>query len=82
MEKDAINLTLKHEWMTVSDARLLLLDAYLRFKNNKRYGGNMVQTLMKIEYGIWLRSSEEHMQVRLDLLKSRMDYNSTGRDTP
>ena len=38
MEKDAINLTLKHEWMTVSDARLLLLDAYLRFKNNKKYG--------------------------------------------
>lgn len=80
MEEDAINLTFKHEWMTVSEAKLLLIDAYKRFRKQKRYGGDIVKTLMKVEYGIWMRSSEEHMRVRLDLLKSRMDSNSTGRD--
>lgn len=70
MERDAINLTFVHPWMTVSDAELLLIHAYKRFRNNKRYGGNMVSTLMKIEYGIFQRSSEEHMRARLDLIKS------------
>ena len=72
MEKDAINLTFVHPWMTVSDAELLLIHAYKRFRNKKRYGGNMVNTLMKIEYGIFQRSSEEHMRARLDLIKSEL----------
>ena len=80
MERDAINLTLIHQWMTVSDAELLLIDAYRRFQSSKKYGGRLVETLMKIEYGIIERSSEQWVRAKLDLIKSRMDYNSTGRD--
>ena len=72
MERDAINLTLIHQWMTVSDAELLLLHAYNRFKKHEKYGGDIVNTLMKIEYGIFQRSSEEHMRARLDLIKSEL----------
>ena len=72
MERDAINLTLIHQWMTVSDAKLLLKYAYNRFKKHEKYGGDIVNTLMKIEYGIFQRSSEEHMKARLDLIKSEL----------
>jgi len=71
MEKDAINLTLIHQWMTVSDAELLLVDAYRRFKSSEKYGGNMVQTLMNIEYGILQRSSEDWVRAKLNLIKSK-----------
>jgi len=71
MEKDAINLTLVHQWMTVSDAELLLIDAYRRFRSSKKYGGNMVQTLMNIEYGILQRSSEDWVRAKLNLIKSK-----------
>ncbi len=83
MEKDAINLTLIHEWMTVHDAKLLLHDQYMRVRSHKKYGGwKTVQTLMNIAYGIYQRESEEFLRARLDLIKSRMDSNSTGRDIP
>ena len=73
MQQDAINLTLTHEWMTVSDAELLLVDAYRRFRSSKKYGGNLVQTLMKIEYGIIERSSEQWVRAKLDLIKSKIN---------
>ena len=72
MERDAINLTFSHPWMTVSDAKILLAYAYNRFKKHEKYGGDIVNTLMKIEYGIFQRSSEEHMRARLDLIKSQL----------
>tara|TARA_B100002019_G_C21116297_1_gene521060 strand:+ start:308 stop:562 length:255 start_codon:yes stop_codon:yes gene_type:complete len=82
-ERDAINLTFVHPWMTVSEANLLFEDAFERFKHMKKYNGwKTVQTLMNISYGIWQREPEEYVRARLDLIKSRMDYNSTGRDTP
>jgi len=72
MERDAINLTLIHQWMTVSDATLLLHDAYMRFRSHKKYGGwKTVQTLMNISYGIYQRESEEFLRARLDLIKSK-----------
>ena len=71
MKEQAIKLTFVHPWMTVSDAELLLHHAYMRFRSSKRYGGwKTVETLMKIEYGIFERSSEEHMRARLSLVKS------------
>ena len=83
MEKDAINLTFIHEWMTVSDAKLLLYHQYMKVRSHKKYGGwSTVQTLMNIAYGIYQRESEEFLRARLDLIKSRMDNNSTGRDYP
>ena len=73
MERDAINLTLVHEWMTVSDAKLLLEDHFQKIKEYKKYHGwSTVQTLMDIAYGIWQRESEEQLQVRIDLIKSRV----------
>lgn len=72
MQQAAINLTLTHEWMTVSDAELLLIDAYRRFRSSKKYGGKLVETLMKIEYGIIERSSEQWVRAKLDLIKSKI----------
>ena len=83
MERDAINLTLIHEWMTVNDAKLLLHHQYMRVRSHKKYGGwKTVQTLMNIAYGIYQRESEQNLRARIDLIKSRTDSNSTGRDTP
>ena len=82
-EKDAVHLTFVHPWMTVSDARLLFTDAFERFQSYKKYyGWKNVWTLMNISYGVWQRESEEYLKTRLDLIKSRMDCNSTGRDNP
>ena len=48
-----------------------------------RYPGVIVGlSLLVIAYGIYQRESEEFLRARLDLIKSRMDYNSTGRDIP
>ena len=74
MEKEAIQLTLIHEWMTVSDAKLLLHYQYMRVRSHKKYGGwNTVQTLMNIAYGIYQRESEEFLRARLDLIKSEIE---------
>ena len=81
MEEEAIQLTLIHEWMTVSDAKLLLHHQYMKVRSHKKYGGwKTVETLMDIAYRIYQRESEEFLRARLDLIKSRMDFNSTGRD--
>ncbi len=74
MEQDAINLTLVNEWMTVSDAMLLIKDHYEKVKEYKKYHGlSTVKTLMDIAYGIWQRESEQQVQTRIDLIKSRVD---------
>ena len=76
MERDAINLTLVHEWMTVSDAKLLLLHQFMKVRSQKRYGGwKTVETLMNISYGIFQRESEKNLRARLDLIKSEMIYD-------
>jgi len=71
MEEDAIKLTLVHEWMTVSDAKLLLHDYYMKVRSHKKYGGwKTVQTLMNIAFGNFQRDSEENLRARIDLIKS------------
>ena len=71
MEDDAIKLTLVHEWMTVSDARLLLQHYYLKMRPQRKYGGwKTVETLMKIAYGNFQRDSEENLRARLNMIKS------------
>ncbi len=76
MERDAINLTLVHEWMTVSDAKLLLFHQFMKVRSQKRYGGwKTVETLMNISYGIFQRESEKNLRARLDLIKSEMIYD-------
>ena len=72
MEDDAIKLTLVHEWMTVSDAKLLLHDYYMKVRSHKKYGGwKTVQTLMNIAFGNFQRDSEENLRARIDLIKSK-----------
>ena len=76
MERDAINLTLVHEWMTVSDAKLLLFHQFMKVRSQRRYGGwKTVETLMNISYGIFQRESEKNLRARLDLIKSQMIYD-------
>tara|TARA_R100001224_G_scaffold57302_1_gene33828 strand:+ start:57 stop:281 length:225 start_codon:yes stop_codon:yes gene_type:complete len=71
MEEDAIKLTLVHEWMTVSDAKLLLEHYYLKMRPQRKYGGwKTVQTLMNIAFGNFQRDSEENLRARIDLIKS------------
>jgi len=77
MERDAINLTLIHEWMTVSDAKLLLHHQYMKVRSHKKYGGwKTVQTLMDISYRIYQRESEENLRARIDLIKSENRYGN------
>ena len=72
-QKDAINLTFVHPWMTVSDATLLIEYQFNKVKAYKKYHGwKNVQTLMNISYGIWQRESEESLRARIDLIKSQI----------
>lgn len=71
-DKDAIDLTFIHPWMTLSEAKLLFEDAFSRFIKYKKYHGiKNVYTLMNMSYGHWQRESEELVRARLDLIKSR-----------
>lgn len=73
-EKDAINLTFVHPWMTVDDAKLLIEHQFHKVKAYKKYHGwKNVQTLMNISYGIWQRESEENLRVRLDTIRSKIN---------
>ena len=54
-----------HASLSFEDARLLLLDAYRRFRTYERYGGNMLQTLIRIEVSILQRVTDQELQQRL-----------------
>ena len=71
-KESAIQLTLNHEWMTVSDAELLMQDAYERYRPYKKYhGGKNVETLLGIAFGIFLRSTQEEMEARIEKIKTK-----------
>ena len=55
--------------MSVDDARVLLLDAYRRFRAQERYGGNLLQTLMQIEVSVLSRASDQELQQRLAMAR-------------
>ncbi|MGB1022100.1 MAG: hypothetical protein ACPGXW_04705 [Synechococcus sp.] len=55
--------------MTFDDARVLLLDAYRRFRAQERYGGNLLQTLMQIEVSVLSRASDQELQQRLAMAR-------------
>ena len=54
-----------HASLSFEDARLLLLDAYRRFRTYERYGGNMLQTLIRIEVSILQRATDQELRQRL-----------------
>ena len=55
--------------MSFDDARVLLLDAYRRFSSQERYGGNLLQTLMRIEVSVLSRASDQELQQRLAMAR-------------
>ena len=55
--------------MSFDDARVLLLDAYRRFRSQERYGGNLLQTLMQIEVSVLSRASDQELQQRLAMAR-------------
>ena len=62
-------LALAHSSLSFEDARLLLLDAYRRFRSHGKYGGDMVQTLIKVEISILHRASDQELRRRLAVVK-------------
>ena len=62
-------LALAHSSLSFEDARLLLLDAYRRFRSQGKYGGNMVQTLIKVEMSILSRAIDQELRRRLARVK-------------
>ena len=62
-------LALAHASLTFDDARLLLLDAYRRFHAHGKYGGDMVQTLIKVEMSILHRASDQELRRRLAVVR-------------
>jgi len=52
--------------MGYAEAFVLIIDAYERFKDQRKYfGPKNVDTLMKITIGIYARTSEEEMRNKL-----------------
>ncbi|MEB3254362.1 MAG: hypothetical protein VKI93_06570 [Synechococcus sp.] len=62
-------LALARTSLTFEDARLLLLDAYRRFRSHSKYGGDMVETLIKVEMSILHRASDQELRRRLAMVK-------------
>ena len=51
IKQDAINLTKVHTWMTVSEAELLIYDAFIRLRHTDRNSGwSTVMNRIKPEY--------------------------------
>ena len=69
IQANAAALARAHDFLSVAAATSLLLHAYIRFKDQARYGGNIVQTLLKVEYSILLRSSEAELMNRLAIAR-------------
>ena len=79
-KESAIQLTLTHEWMTVPDAELLMQDAYERYRPYKKYHGwKNVETLLGIAFGIFLRSTQEEMEARIEKIKEKSSRQSGTR---
>jgi len=64
LQEAARQLTLYHPFLTFQQASQLLTDAYKRLLPAKPYG-NLLQSCMKIEWGILIRSTEQELLRRL-----------------
>ena len=65
LQQASRQLTIHHPFLTFDQASYILLDAYNRLKHAKPYG-NLLQTCLKIEWSILLRSSEQQLLARLN----------------
>ena len=70
-KESVYQLTLRHPFLTFQEASSLLVDAHVRFKPQKRYGG-LYEGLMSIEYGKFLYATEEQIKQRLAAIAARI----------
>ena len=61
-------LQAKHPWMLYAEAFALLMDSYERHSPENKYSG-MTKTLMKIDFGIFLREDRNKLLNRLSLIQ-------------
>lgn len=61
-------LQAKHPWMLYEEAFALMVDSYKRHKSEDRFGG-MNKTLMKIDFGIFLREDRYKLMNRIALIQ-------------
>ena len=64
-------LQAKHPWMLYMEGFALLMDSYARHRTENKYSG-MTRTLMKIDFGIFLREDREKLLNRLAVIKEFM----------
>ena len=83
LERDAINLTLIHEWMTVHDAKLLLHDYYMKVRSHKKYHGwKTVQTHMNMFYGHLQRDSEVNLKLIIFFTEATISSSLASSQLP
>ena len=68
IDSDIRELQAKHPWMLYMEGFTLLMDSYERHRTENKYSG-MARTLMKIDFGIFLREDREKLLNRLALIK-------------
>ena len=74
-DKNIINLTRVHPWMTFDEAWLLMKWSYEKNREQDKYcGKKTVLTLMSIDFGIYQRQSKEWLEQRIELAKEKFHY--------
>ena len=68
IDSDIRELQAKHPWMLYMEGFALLMDSYERHRTENKYSG-MARTLMKIDFGIFLREDRQKLLNRLALIK-------------
>ena len=77
IKQDAINLTKVHRWMTVSEAELLIYDAFIRRRHTDRNSGwTTVMNRIKPEYARYQMMTEKYLRKRIEIAKRNREKNS------
>jgi len=71
IDSDIRELQTRHPWMLYTEGFALMMDSYKRHLTENKYCG-MTRTLMKIDFGIFLREDREKLLNRLALIKEFM----------
>ena len=68
IDSEIRELQAHHPWMLYTEGFALMMDSYKRHFSENKYSG-MTRTLMKIDFGIFLREDREKLLDRLALIK-------------
>lgn len=78
IKNDAINLTKVHEWMTLSEAEILIYDAFIRCRHTDRNSGwTTVMNRIKPEYAKYQMMSEEYLRKRIEIAKKNKEKENS-----